>query len=58
MIHVQAFQELNKGEQTASALEKQLSAMEAKIDELLAAAEKTQKDIETDAKSTPVDETQ
>jgi len=52
---IQAFQELNKGEQTASALEKQLSAMEAKIEELLAAAEKTQKEIESDvSKSTPI----
>jgi len=42
---------LNKGEQTASALEKQLSAMEAKIEELLAAAEKTQKEIESDVSS-------
>lgn len=56
---MQAFQELNKGEQTASALEKQLSAMEAKIDELLAAAEKTQKDIESDvSKRTSVNEKQ
>ncbi|KAI5202477.1 hypothetical protein E4T42_04058 [Aureobasidium subglaciale] len=32
-----AFQELNRGEQTASALENHLAALEAKIDELLAA---------------------
>jgi hypothetical protein len=32
-----AFQELNRGEQTAAALESHLSALEAKIDELLAA---------------------
>ncbi|KAK5943387.1 hypothetical protein PMZ80_004394 [Knufia obscura] len=35
----QAFQELAKGEQTASALEKQLDGIENRIDELLAAAE-------------------
>lgn len=34
-----AFQELQKGEQTASALEKQLDDIESKIDALLAAAE-------------------
>ncbi|KEQ63614.1 uncharacterized protein M437DRAFT_47207, partial [Aureobasidium melanogenum CBS 110374] len=34
---LQAFQELNRGEQTATALENHLSALEAKIDELLAA---------------------
>lgn len=33
----QAFQELNRGEQTATALENHLAALEAKIDELLAA---------------------
>lgn len=33
----QAFQELNRGEQTATALETHLAALEAKIDELLAA---------------------
>ncbi|KAH0287771.1 hypothetical protein M436DRAFT_50917 [Aureobasidium namibiae CBS 147.97] len=33
-----AFQELNRGEQTATALENHLAALEAKIDELLAAA--------------------
>ncbi|KAI5271770.1 hypothetical protein E4T47_04896 [Aureobasidium subglaciale] len=32
-----AFQELNRGEQTASALENHLAVLEAKIDELLAA---------------------
>ncbi|KAI4721825.1 hypothetical protein E4T48_01901 [Aureobasidium sp. EXF-10727] len=32
-----AFQELNRGEQTATALENHLAALEAKIDELLAA---------------------
>ena len=36
--HLQAFQELNRGEQTATALENHLAALEAKIDELLAAA--------------------
>ncbi|KAI4735840.1 hypothetical protein E4T50_13646 [Aureobasidium sp. EXF-12298] len=33
-----AFQELNRGEQTATALENHLAALEAKIDELLAAS--------------------
>lgn len=36
--HLQAFQELNRGEQTATALENHLAALEAKIDELLAAS--------------------
>ncbi|QIX00120.1 hypothetical protein AMS68_005637 [Peltaster fructicola] len=39
---VQAFQELAKGERTATALENQLSVMEAKIEALLAEAEKNQ----------------
>lgn len=42
----QAFRELAKGEQTASALEQQLSSMEKKLDELLARAEQDQKDVE------------
>lgn len=37
-----AFQELAKGEQTATALENHLSALEAKIEELLAQADKDQ----------------
>ncbi|CZT17983.1 uncharacterized protein RCC_03822 [Ramularia collo-cygni] len=38
-----AFQELAKGEQTAAALEKQLTAMEAKIEMLLAQTEEQQR---------------
>lgn len=38
----QTFQELAKGERTATALENSLSAVEAKIEELLAQAEKDQ----------------
>lgn len=41
---IQAFQELAKGEQTATALENQLNAMEAKIEALLAQAEKEQQE--------------
>lgn len=41
-----AFQELAKGERTATALENQLSNMEAKIEALLAQAEKNQQEIE------------
>ncbi|KAI5358598.1 hypothetical protein Slin15195_G110460 [Septoria linicola] len=41
-----AFQELAKGERTATALETQLSAMEAKIEALLAQAEKDQQAVE------------
>lgn len=41
----QAFQELARGERTATALEAQLSAMESKIDALLEQAEREQKDI-------------
>ncbi|GAB7359496.1 hypothetical protein MBLNU230_g6141t1 [Neophaeotheca triangularis] len=40
-----AFQELAKGERTATALENQLSSMEAKIEMLLAQAEKDQQDV-------------
>ncbi|KAH9825383.1 hypothetical protein Tdes44962_MAKER04223 [Teratosphaeria destructans] len=39
-----AFQELAKGERAATALENQLSAMEAKIEALLAQAERDQAD--------------
>ncbi|KAK5090457.1 hypothetical protein LTR05_000629 [Lithohypha guttulata] len=39
-----AFQELAKGEQTASALEKQLDGIEGRIDELLAAAEEAERE--------------
>ncbi len=42
----QAFQELAKGERTATALEVQLNAMEAKIEALLAQAEKDQEAVE------------
>ncbi|KAK3075716.1 hypothetical protein LTR53_000758 [Teratosphaeriaceae sp. CCFEE 6253] len=41
-----AFQELAKGERTAAALENQLSSMEAKIEALLAQAEKDQEEIQ------------
>ena len=43
----QAFQELAKGERTATALENQLSAMEAKINELLEKAEREQQDLQS-----------
>ncbi|KAK5739416.1 hypothetical protein LTR17_005321 [Elasticomyces elasticus] len=43
---VKAFQELAKGERTAAALENQLSSMEAKIEALLAEAEKEQQEVE------------
>ncbi|TKA39531.1 hypothetical protein B0A54_10087 [Friedmanniomyces endolithicus] len=42
----QAFQELAKGERAAAALENQLTSMEAKIEALLAQAEKEQEDLE------------
>jgi len=42
----QAFLELAKGERTAAALEKQLSAMEAKIEALLAQAKQDQRDVD------------
>ena len=41
---IQAFQELAKGERTATALENQLNVMEARIEALLAEAEKEQKE--------------
>ena len=43
---MQAFQELAKGERTATALENQLSAMEAKIEALLEQAEQNQRAVE------------
>jgi hypothetical protein len=43
--HGQAFLELSKGERTATALEKQLTDMEAKIEALLAQAEKDQMEV-------------
>ena len=43
---VQAFQELARGEQTAAALEKQLSSIERKIEELLAQATQDEKSLE------------
>lgn len=43
---IQAFQELAKGERTATALENQLNSMEAKIEALLAQAEKDQQEVE------------
>ncbi|TKA25841.1 hypothetical protein B0A50_05596 [Salinomyces thailandicus] len=42
-----AFQELARGERTATALENQLSSMEAKIEELLARAERDQQEAES-----------
>ncbi|KAK5119153.1 hypothetical protein LTR85_007767 [Meristemomyces frigidus] len=41
-----AFQELARGERTAAALESQLNSMEAKIEALLAQAEKDQQEAE------------
>lgn len=41
--------QLARGEQTASALENHLDSLERKIEELLAQAEKAEKDIQTGA---------
>lgn len=43
---IQALQELARGERTAAALESQLSTVEAKIEELLAQAEREQQDLQ------------
>lgn len=43
----QAMKELARGEQTASALENHLDSLEKKIEELLAQAEKAEKDMQT-----------
>ncbi|GAB7349677.1 hypothetical protein MBLNU459_g0349t1 [Dothideomycetes sp. NU459] len=43
---VKAFQELQRGEQTASALESHLTALEAKIEELLAQANQNQSAVQ------------
>lgn len=53
----QAFQELAKGERTASALEAQLSAMETKIDALLEQAEKEQQEIASSKEQSGKEET-
>jgi len=47
----QAFKELQRGEQTAAALENHLDSLEKKIEELLAQAEKAEKDLETESTS-------
>lgn len=44
----QAFQELAKGERTASALENNLTALERKIDELLAQADNDERNLRKD----------
>jgi len=54
----QAFQELAKGERTASALENHLTALERKIDELLAQADEEERNLskkKSDAESMPRD---
>ncbi|KAJ4983864.1 hypothetical protein SVAN01_10668 [Stagonosporopsis vannaccii] len=43
----EAMKELARGERTASALESHLDSLEKKIEELLAQAEKAEKDIQT-----------
>lgn len=50
-MHLQAFQELNRGEQTATALENHLAALEAKIDELLAASGQSEQNESSSANS-------
>lgn len=44
---LQAMKELARGERTASALESHLDSLEKKIEELLAQAEKAEKDLQT-----------
>jgi len=51
MVEHQAFQELARGERTATALENQLSAMEAKIEALLAQAERDQQALQSSTAS-------
>ncbi|KAF2854673.1 hypothetical protein T440DRAFT_514562 [Plenodomus tracheiphilus IPT5] len=45
----QAFKELQRGEQTAAALESHLDSLEKKIEELLAQAEKAEQELKADA---------
>ncbi|KAF3044710.1 hypothetical protein E8E12_009551 [Didymella heteroderae] len=45
----EAMKELARGERTASALENHLDSLEKKIEELLAQAEKAEKDVQTGA---------
>ncbi|KAF9692322.1 hypothetical protein EKO04_009489 [Ascochyta lentis] len=47
----EAMKELARGERTASALEGHLDSLEKKIEELLAQAEKAEKDLQTGASS-------
>lgn len=48
---IQAFKDLQRGEQTATALENHLSALEKKIDDLLATAEANQSTVDEKAES-------
>jgi exonuclease VII small subunit len=50
-VLVQAFNDLQRGEQTATALENHLSALEKKIDDLLASAEANQSTVAEKAES-------
>ncbi|KAI8935901.1 hypothetical protein NX059_007413 [Plenodomus lindquistii] len=45
----QAFKELQRGEQTAAALESHLDSLEKKIEELLAQAEKAEQELKAEA---------
>ena len=50
-IHQQAFNELAEGEKTATALENQLTAIEQKIDDLLARADQEQRALEEQSRT-------
>lgn len=52
----QAFQDLARGERTASALENHLDALERKIEELLAKADADEKKLKEGAKEQPGDD--
>ncbi|CBX90335.1 predicted protein [Plenodomus lingam JN3] len=45
----QAFKELQRGEQTAAALESHLDSLEKKIEEILAQAEKAEQELKAEA---------
>ncbi|KAI9663547.1 MAG: hypothetical protein M1831_002556 [Alyxoria varia] len=52
----QAFEDLARGERTASALENQLSSVEKRVDDLLAQAEIDQKSLEQQEKASSAEE--
>ena len=55
---MKAFEDLARGERTASALESQLSSIEKKVDDLLAQAEGEQKSVDQQQKASSAEDKQ